>query len=126
VTLDEGKTIRSLLEDSSSSSLGFSAICFCHFLPSLEASLHDTSLPTQIIPFFWSYEQLFLLQLLIQLNYTPFVSIRKLVLFCSHFLTKVVGVINVSVLCINITKLSFFICVLNFTFQILRQVNSIN
>ena len=50
---------------------------------------------------------------------TPFVPIYKLLFLFSHFLRKIVSEINVSFLCINITKLSF-VCMCNkfdFIFQ---------
>ena len=48
---------------------------------------------------------------------TPFVSVCKSPLHFSHFLRKVVSVINVFVLCVNIIKLSFVLICIKFDFS---------
>jgi len=43
-----------------------------------------------------------------------------------YFLRKIVSAINVSILCVNITKL-FFVCLcIKFDFSYFKQINSIN
>lgn len=48
---------------------------------------------------------------------TPSVPIYNPPLLFSHFLIKVVSVVNVSILCVNITKLSFVCMCIKFDFS---------
>jgi len=48
---------------------------------------------------------------------TPSVLVCKPLLLFSHFLRKVVSVINMSILCVNITKLSFVCMYIKFDFS---------
>jgi len=61
-------------------------------------------------------------------KFTPFgttsIPISKHLLHFSHFLRKVASAINVFILYVNITKLFLFVCELNLTFHISRQVSS--
>ena len=60
------------------------------------------------------------------ISYTTSVPICKPPLHFSHFLKKVVNVIDVSVLCVNIIKLSFVCMCIKFDFSYSRQISNIN
>jgi len=58
--------------------------------------------------------------------YTSYVPICKPPLLFSHFLRKIVNVINVSIFCVNITKLFFVYMCIKFDFSYFKEVGSIN